>query len=313
MISAAVRPPEARKNRSKPFRPLLFHAHCQRERQVLLKQLWCLVRRVPEIHFFFFCDFHIFPKAADLIEQMAAETGGPPHDDREDHQDQHHYDNGHDHHERRPRTNPQCKQRCSDSDKQCRQVEHAVRFEITILVVLLQRAFMRRARTAEQFMILVVENDDIAIFEQRVVQFSFASGKWYGTVAGIYAQQGMIVVVLGDSQVTFDSQADDRGRERGIVVIHLFDVAKRRWRKTLGWFIPRENHTRFRILAVVAPYGNVITEHCQKPGQCNEQVQVICQQPPRFLHDTRFVNKTFWPGNRNRQSFIDAKHPGGFK
>ena len=87
---------------------------------------------------------------------------------------------------------------------------------------------MCRASTAKQLVILVIEDDYIALFEQCVVQLSFAGGKWRWIVAKIDSQQGMLVTVLVYPQIALDRQADDRRRERRIVIMHLFDVSKRR-------------------------------------------------------------------------------------
>ena len=118
---------------------------------------------------------------------------------------------------------------------------------------------MCRARTAKQFMIFVVEDDHIALCKQCVVQFSFACRHWCRILARIDAQQGMLVIVLDNSQVAFDRQADDRGRERCVVIIHLLDVAKRRRRKPLRGFVSRKYYA-----PAPDPYRSPAIRGCSK-------------------------------------------------
>ena len=73
-------------------------------------------------------------------------------------------------------------------------------------------------------MVVLLEHDSLAVFEQRFIKLHLPRGQRRRVVAGLEFEQRVLAAEVVDPQVSLDGEAQYRGGHGLVVVVHLADV-----------------------------------------------------------------------------------------
>ena len=76
-------------------------------------------------------------------------------------------------------------------------------------------------------MVVIRQFDKIAVPEEALIQLFFSGRQRRRSGAGIQFGQGVLIVVVIDSQIAFYRKINDGRRHHLVVVVHLPNVAER--------------------------------------------------------------------------------------